>query len=400
MRDNGGHAVALRWSMANIYGIDPGEVFWAASDVGWVVGHSYIVYAPLLAGCTTVLYEGKPVGTPDAGAFWRVIAEHGVKALFTAPTAFRAIKKEDPDGKLAREYDLSASSTSSSPASGSTRTPTTGRATARRPGHRPLVADRDRLADRRRPDRPRAPADQGRARRPCRSPATTCGSSTPTGRRSAGRDRADRDAAAAAAGPLPTLWDDDERFVESYLSQHPGFYLTGDGGYIDEDGYLFVMGRIDDVINVAGHRLSTGPMEEVIATHPAVAECAVIGVADDFKGQVPLGFVVLKAGVTAEPAAVSAELVPLVRDQIGPVAALAGSTWWPPCPRPGPARSCARPCAVSPTARTRRSPPPSRTPRSSTLSARCWPTRADPGPRTGSSARMVSSAAGDHGRGR
>jgi propionyl-CoA synthetase len=254
VRDNGGHAVALRWSMDNIYETRPGEVFWAASDVGWVVGHSYIVYAPLLNGCTTVLYEGKPVGTPDAGAFWRVVSEHGVKALFTAPTAFRAIKKEDPDGKLIREYDLSA--------------------------FKYLFLAGERL-----------------------DPEIVVRLPLPP-------------------GCLPSLWRDDERFVESYLTLQPGFYVTGDGGYRDSDGYVYVMGRIDDVINVAGHRLSTGQMEEVLARHRAVAECAVIGVNDEFKGQVPRGFVVLKAGVSDEPDAVSAELVQLVRDQIGPVAAL------------------------------------------------------------------------------
>ena len=323
VRDNGGHAVALRWSMANVYDTGPGEVFWAASDVGWVVGHSYIVYAPLLAGCTTVLYEGKPVGTPDAGAFWRVVAEHGIKALFTAPTAFRAIKKEDPDGKLARQHDLS--------------------------GFRYLFLAGERLD----PETYRwagqllgipvvdhwwqtetgwaiAADPMGLEPRP-----TKAGSPTVP---MPGYDVRilDADGAEAKAGQtgeivvrlplppgcLPTLWGDDERFVSSYLSQHPGFYTSGDGGYRDGDGYLYVMGRIDDVINVAGHRLSTGQMEEVLASHPAVAECAVIGVDDDFKGQVPRGFVVLKAGVSTDPAVLSAELVQLVRDQIGPVAAL------------------------------------------------------------------------------
>jgi len=323
VRDNGGHAVALRWTMENIYDTEPGEVFWAASDVGWVVGHSYIVYAPLLAGCTTVLYEGKPVGTPDAGAFWRVIAEYGVKAMFTAPTAFRAIKKEDPAGELSRQYDLSrfrylflagerldpetyrwAGQLLGIPVIDHWWQTETGWAIAADPmGLEPL------------------PTKAGSPSMPM-----------------PGYDVRilDADGAEAQAGQtgeivvrlplppgcLPSLWQDDERFVASYLSQHPGFYITGDGGYRDRDGYLYVMGRIDDVINVAGHRLSTGQMEEVLASHPAVAECTVIGVEDDFKGQIPRGFVVLKAGVSTEPEVLSAELVQLVRDRIGPVAAL------------------------------------------------------------------------------
>ncbi len=323
VRDNGGHAVALRWSMASIYDTGPGEVFWAASDVGWVVGHSYVVYAPLLTGCTTVLYEGKPVGTPDAGAFWRVIEQHRVKALFTAPTAFRAIKKEDPDGELARRYDRS--------------------------GLRYLFLAGERLD----------PETYWWAGELLGVPVIDHWWQTETGWAIAadlmgldpmptkagsptmpvpGYDVRILNADGTEAKPgktgeiavrlplppgcLPTLWHDDERFVGSYLSAHPGFYTTGDGGYRDGDGYLYVMGRIDDVINVAGHRLSTGQMEEVLASHPAVAECAVIGVHDEFKGQVPRGFVVLKAGVGTEPAAVSAELVQLVRDRIGPVAAL------------------------------------------------------------------------------
>jgi propionyl-CoA synthetase len=323
VRDNGGHAVALQWSMENIYDTGPGEVFWAASDVGWVVGHSYIVYAPLLAGCTTVLYEGKPVGTPDAGAFWRVIAEHRVKTLFTAPTAFRAIKKEDPHGALAAQHDLS--------------------------GFRYLFLAGERLD----PETYRWAGEllnipvidhwwQTETGWPIAADLmglealpTKAGSPTvPV----PGYDVRIVDAKGAEARPgqtgeivvrlplppgcLPSLWGDDERFVSSYLSRHRGFYVTGDGGYRDDDGYLYVMGRIDDVINVAGHRLSTGEMEEVLASHPAVAECAVIGVNDALKGQVPRGFVVLKAGVNAEPGALSAELVQLIRDQIGPVAAL------------------------------------------------------------------------------
>jgi propionyl-CoA synthetase len=323
VRDNGGHAVALRWSMSNIYDIKAGEVFWAASDVGWVVGHSYIVYAPLLTGSTTVLYEGKPVGTPDAGAFWRVIAEHKVKALFTAPTAFRAIKKEDPEGKLAAEYDLSGFKILF--LAGERLDPETYRWAGELLGV-PVVDHwwqtetgwaiaADLMGLEPLPTKPGSPT----------MPVP-------------GYDVRIVDADGAEVKPgetgeivirlplppgcLPTLWGDDERFVSSYLTQHPGFYITGDGGYRDSGGYLYVMGRIDDVINVAGHRLSTGLMEEVLASHPAVAECAVIGVNDSFKGQIPRGFVVLKAGVSADPAVVSAELVQLIRDQIGAVAAL------------------------------------------------------------------------------
>jgi propionyl-CoA synthetase len=323
VRDNGGHAVALRWTMDNLYDTGPGEVFWAASDVGWVVGHSYIVYAPLLAGCSTVLYEGKPVGTPDAGAFWRVVAEHKVRALFTAPTAFRAIKKEDPDGDLARRYDLSGfrylflagerlDPETYSWAGELLGIPVIDHWWQTETGW-PIAADLMGLDPM--PTRPGSPtmpvpgydvrilAADGTEARPGETGEIAVRLPLPP-------------------GCLPTLWHDDERYVASYLSAHPGFYTTGDGGYRDQDGYLYVMGRVDDVINVAGHRLSTGQMEEVLASHPAVAECAVIGVHDDFKGQIPRGFVVLKAGVTAAPAAISAELVQLVRDRIGAVAAL------------------------------------------------------------------------------
>ena len=322
VRDNGGHAVALTWSMANVYGVQPGEVFWAASDVGWVVGHSYIVYAPLLAGRTTVLYEGKPVGTPDAGAFWRVIAEHGVRVLFTAPTAFRAIKKEDPKGEHLGRYDVSSL--------------------------RALFLAGERLD----PDTyewacdllgipvidhwwqtetgwPAAANCLGIEQLPVKAGSPTkpvpgydirildeAGEECPPGVEGAVTIRLP-----LPPGTLPTLYGDDDRFVRSYLSRYPGSYLTGDGGLIDDDGYLFVMGRVDDVINVAGHRLSTGAMEEVVSAHPSVAECAVIGVPDDLKGQVPLGLVVLKAGATDDPATLQAELVAMVRDRIGPVAA-------------------------------------------------------------------------------
>ncbi len=323
VRDNGGHAVALRWSMEYIYDTKPGEVFWAASDVGWVVGHSYIVYAPLLAGCTTVLYEGKPVGTPDAGAFWRVIAEHRVKALFTAPTAFRAIKKEDPEGKLAREHDLSGFRYLF--LAGERLDPETYRWAGELLGIPvidhwwqtetgwPIAADPMGLEP--------LPTKAGSPTMPVPGYDVRIVTADNTEVKP-GETGEIVVRLPLPPGCLPTLWHDDERFVSSYLSRQPGFYVTGDGGYRDADGYLYVMGRIDDVINVAGHRLSTGQMEEVLASHPAVAECAVIGVNDDLKGQVPRGFVVLKAGVSAEPDMLSAELVRLIRDRIGPVAAL------------------------------------------------------------------------------
>ena len=292
--------------------------------MGWVVGHSYIVYAPLLTGCTTVLYEGKPVGTPDAGAFWRVIAEHGVKALFTAPTAFRAIKKEDPEGNLAREYDLSGFKYLF--LAGERLDPETYRWAGELLGI-PVIDHwwqtetgwaiaADLMGLEPLPTKPGSPTMP--------VPGYDVRVVDADGDRDEGRARPGEIVVQLPLPPgcLPTLWDDDERFVSSYLSQHPGSYITGDGGTATRDGYLYVMGRIDDVINVAGHRLSTGQMEEVLASHPAVAECAVIGVDDDFKGQIPRGFVVLKAGVSTDPDVLSAELVQLVRDQIGPVAAL------------------------------------------------------------------------------
>jgi len=323
VRDNGGHAVALRWSMEAIYDTGPGEVFWAASDVGWVVGHSYIVYAPLLAGCTTVLYEGKPVGTPDAGAFWRVVADHKVKALFTAPTAFRAIKKEDPAGALARRYDLSGLKYLF--LAGERLDPETYRWAGDLLGIPvidhwwqtetgwPIAANLRGLEPM--PTKPGSPS------------VPVPGYDV----RIVGPDGADAPAGETGEivirlplppGCLPTLWQDDKRFIDSYMSRFGDAYVTGDGGYRDTDGYLYVMGRTDDVINVAGHRLSTGEMEEILAGHPAVAECAVIGVHDELKGQVPRGFAVLKAGVATDPDTVAAELVQLVRDQIGAVAAL------------------------------------------------------------------------------
>ena len=321
VRDNGGHAVALLWSMRHIYDIGPGDVFWAASDVGWVVGHSYIVYAPLLAGATTVLYEGKPVGTPDPGAFWRVIADHHVKALFTAPTAIRAIRKEDPDGACLARYDLRslrylffagerldpdtyhwASDKLDVPVIDHWWQTETGWAIAANPmGIEPLPV---------KPGSPAVPMP-GYDIAILHPDGSGCGP---------GEEGAICLALPLPPGTLPTLWGDDARFESSYLCEHPGYYLTGDGGYLDEDGYLFVMGRIDDVINVAGHRLSTGAIEAVLATHPAVAECAVIGVADEIKGQIPRGFVVLQVG--SSPDGLAEELVALVRAEIGAVACL------------------------------------------------------------------------------
>ena len=320
VRDNGGHAVALLWTMRHIYDLAPGEVFWAASDVGWVVGHSYIVYAPLLLGATTVLYEGKPVGTPDPGAFWRVIAEHKVKALFTAPTAIRVIRKEDPEATHLARHDTSglkylfvagerldpdtyhwASEKLGVPVIDHWWQTETGWAIAANPmGLQPL------------------PIKAGSPTVPM--PGYDVHILHDDGYRcETGEDGAICISLPLPPGTLPTLWGADERYQASYLSEHPGYYLTGDGGRIDEDGYLFVMGRIDDVINVAGHRLSTGAIEEVLATHPAVAECAVIGVPDEIKGQAPRGLVVLKAGASADD--IGQELIDLVRNEIGAVAA-------------------------------------------------------------------------------
>ncbi|MBV1698213.1 MAG: propionyl-CoA synthetase [Hyphomicrobiales bacterium] len=322
LRDNGGHMVALKWSMKYLYGIEPGEVWWTASDIGWVVGHSYIVYAPLIHGCTSVLYEGKPVGTPDAGAFWRVIAEHGAVAMFTAPTAFRAIKKEDPQGKLLKQHDLSK--------------------------FRTLFLAGER-AD---------PPTLAWAEQTLKVPVIDHWWQTETGWCIAGNpvglgklpvkhgssavampgydvrvvDEACKDVPASAMGSivvklplppacLPTLWQADARFEESYLAEFPGYYKTADAGFKDDDGYIFVMGRTDDIINVAGHRLSTGGMEEVLAAHQDVAECAVLGIKDELKGEVPCGFLVLKSGVNRPPTEIEKECVALVREKIGPVAA-------------------------------------------------------------------------------
>ncbi|MDT7614444.1 MAG: propionyl-CoA synthetase [Pseudonocardiales bacterium] len=323
VRDGGGYAVALNWSMPSVYDVGPGETIFTASDVGWVVGHSYIVYAPLLTGATTVLYEGKPVGTPDAGQFWRVVQEHGVKSLFTAPTAFRAIKKEDPQGEYAAKYDLSslrylflagerldpetyrwASELLDIPVIDHWWQTETGWPIVANPAGIELLPVK--------PGSPTVPL-------PGWDVQVLDTNGKPV---EAGTDGAIVVKLPMPPGALPTLWNDDERFVSSYMSAFDGYYLTGDGGRIDSDGYVYVMGRTDDVINVAGHRLSTGGMEEVLASHPDVAECAVIGVADQMKGQIPRGFVVLKAGVDRSEDELRAELVQLVRDQIGAVASL------------------------------------------------------------------------------
>ncbi|GAA2545399.1 propionyl-CoA synthetase [Pseudonocardia hydrocarbonoxydans] len=323
VRDSGGYAVALNWSMPNVYAVGPGETIFTASDVGWVVGHSYIVYAPLLVGATTVLYEGKPVGTPDAGQFWRVVAEHGVKSLFTAPTAFRAIKKEDPRGEYARKYDLS--SLQYLFLAGERLDPETYKWAAelleipvidhwwQTETGWPIVANPAGIE--------LLPVKPGSPTTPL--PGWDVQVVDTSGRQvEAGTDGAIVVKLPMPPGSLPTLWNDDERFVNSYMKAFEGYYLTGDGGRIDEDGYVYVMGRTDDVINVAGHRLSTGGMEEVLASHPDVAECAVIGVADQMKGQIPRGFVVLKAGVERAEDELRAELVQMVRDQVGAVASL------------------------------------------------------------------------------
>ncbi len=322
VRDNGGHAVALAWTMQNVYGANPGDVYWAASDVGWVVGHSYIVYGPLIHGCTTVLYEGKPVGTPDAGAFWRVIADHKVDILFTAPTAIRAIKREDPRGEQLARYDLTGFralflagercdpdtlawsektlgvpvidhwwqtetgwAIAANPVGIERLAVKPGSATVPMPGYQVEILHND--------GHPAAPGDVGNIVVKLPLPP----------------------------GCLPTLWHAEDRFRSAYLSEFDGYYTTSDAGFLDDDGYLHVMGRTDDIINVAGHRLSTGAMEEVLAEHPDVAECVVVGVADELKGEVPIGLLVLNAGVTRDHADIIREVVQMVRDRIGPVAA-------------------------------------------------------------------------------
>jgi propionyl-CoA synthetase len=321
VRDNGGHLVALNWSMRNIYGVEPGEVYWAASDLGWTVGHSYGVYAPLFHGNTTVLYEGKPVGTPDAGAFWRVIAQHGVRAFFTAPTAFRAIKRDDPRGDHVRRYDLSRLRTLF--LAGERCDPAT-LAWAEEQLRIPVIdhwwqtetgwpVGCNCVGLGLLPVKPGSCAvpvpgydvrvlnDEGSEVRPGDTGNVVIKLPLPP-------------------GCSPTLWNNDKGYCDTYLSAYPGYYLTADAGYKDEDGYLWIMSRTDDVINVAGHRLSTGAMEEVLAAHPDVAECAVVGVADALKGEVPLGLVVLKAGVDRTREQLTPELVELVRQRIGPVA--------------------------------------------------------------------------------
>ncbi|PYS40611.1 MAG: propionyl-CoA synthetase [Acidobacteria bacterium] len=323
VRDNGGHLVALNWTMSRIYGVKPGEVYWTASDIGWVVGHSYIVYGPLIHGCTTVLFEGKPVGTPDAGVFWRVISQHNVVCLFTAPTAFRTIKREDPRGELIRNYELSKFRTLF--LAGERLDPDTLKWAEDLLGVPvldhwwqtetgwPICANCVGLGA--------LSVKPGSATKPV--PGWVVRVLDGSGNQTKARDIG----ALVCKLPLPpgaftTLWNADSRYEESYLSDFPGFYKTGDAGYVDEDGYVFVMTRTDDVINVSGHRLSTGAMEEVLSSHPDVAECAVIGVADEIKGQVPLGFLVLKAGVEhARENQIVHDVVRMVRERIGPVAA-------------------------------------------------------------------------------
>jgi propionyl-CoA synthetase len=322
VRDNGGHMVALKWSMQYHYGVEPGEVYWAASDVGWVVGHSYICYAPLLHGCTTILYEGKPVGTPDPGAFWRVISQHGVAAMFTAPTAFRAIKKDDPKGEHIRRYDLSkfrilflagerADSETIKWAETHLKVPVYDHWWQTETGW-PICGN---------------PVGLGALLVKYGSPTVPMPGYDLRVLDSGAKElKAGETGTLAIKLPLPpsclpTLWNNDHRFRESYLAEFPGYYTTSDAGYIDADGYAYVMARTDDVINVAGHRLSTGQMEEVVAQHKDVAECAVVGIADDMKGQIPAGFIVLNAGVNRPSTEIEREVVQLVRDEIGPVAA-------------------------------------------------------------------------------
>ena len=322
VRENGGHAVAMKYSMSAIYDIEPGEVYWAASDVGWVVGHSYIVYGPLIHGCTTILYEGKPIMTPDAGAFWRVISQHGVKALFTAPTAFRAIRKEDPEAKLARQYDLSCLKTIF--AAGERLDPPTYEWLAET--FQVPVLDHWWQTE---TGWAIAANMHGLESMPVKSGSSTVpvpGFNVEILDEAGNQLTANEQGFIAVKLPLPpscltTIWGDVQRFKSNYLETYPGYFTTGDGGYFDEDGYLYIMGRVDDVINVAGHRLSTGEMEEVVGKHPMVAECAVIGRRDELKGQLPMGFVVLKNTEGAEPNQIVEELVALVRQDIGAVAA-------------------------------------------------------------------------------
>ena len=323
VRDNGGHAVAMAWSLPHVYGIGPEDVWWAASDVGWVVGHSYIAYAPLITGCTTVMYEGKPVGTPDAGAFWRVIEDHRVNALFTAPTAIRAIKKEDPSGEHLAGRDLSSLRTLF--LAGERLDPDTFSWATEHLGI-PVVDNWWQtetgwpIASSMRGLDP-LPLKVGSPSRPV--PGYDVRVLDEHGQEVAPHVEGNISIRLPLPpGTLPTLWGDDDRYVSAYLSAFPGYYATGDGGHIDDDGYLYVMGRTDDVINVAGHRLTTGSLEAAVAGHPAVAECAVIGVHDEIKGQVPRAFVVIKAGVEPDPGELQHEVIERVRETVGPVAAL------------------------------------------------------------------------------
>ena len=323
VRDNGGHGVAMAWSFANVFGMGSDDVFWAASDVGWVVGHSYIVYAPLISGATTVLYEGKPIGTPDAGAFWRVIEQYKVNALFCAPTALRAIKREDPAGAFTSEYNISSlralfmAGERLDPdtyhwAAEHLQVPVVDNWWQTETGW-PIVANLRGLEPMMiKPGSPTKPVP-GFDVRILDSHGQECPANV---------EGAIVIRLPLPPGTLPTLWGDDDRYIQNYLADFPGYYSSGDGGYIDEDGYVFVMGRTDDTINVAGHRLSTGSMEAVVAAHPAVAECAVIGVHDDIKGQLPRAFVVIKSGTDVDPDSLASEIVQAVRHEIGPVAAL------------------------------------------------------------------------------
>ncbi|MDH3692482.1 MAG: propionyl-CoA synthetase [Gammaproteobacteria bacterium] len=322
VRDNGGHAVALKWSMKNIYGVEPGEVYWAASDVGWVVGHSYIVYAPLFNGNTTIVFEGKPVGTPDAGTFWRVISEHKVGVMFTAPTAFRAIKREDPKGEHIKKYDLTGFKTLF--LAGERTDPDTLQWAESKLGV-PVIdhwwqTETGWAICANCMGIEQLPVKQGSPTRP--APGWDLRALDDNGVEvKAGDIGALVVKLPLPPGTFPGLWNAKERHFDSYLREFPGYYQTADAGYIDEDGYVYVMARTDDIINVAGHRLSTGAMEEVLAAHPDVAECAVMGVADALKGQLPLGLLVLNAGVQRDYQAIIKECVQMVRDQIGPVAA-------------------------------------------------------------------------------
>ncbi|GAB99216.1 propionate--CoA ligase [Gordonia namibiensis NBRC 108229] len=334
VRDNGGHAVALTWSMKNIYDISAGDVWWTASDVGWVVGHSYIVYAPLLVGATTVMYEGKPVGTPDAGAFWRVISDHGVKALFTAPTAIRAVRKADPNAEELAKYDVSSLQTLF--AAGERLDPDTFTWASNTLGvpvvdHWWQTETGWAIAANLRGLEP-MPIKAGSPTVPV--PGYAVGVVDAEGKPvSAGEEGSIVIELPLPPGTLAGLWRDEDRYRKSYLAAFDGYYLTGDSGYVDEDGYVFVLGRSDDVINVAGHRLSTGSIEAVVASHPAVAECAVIGIHDDLKGQRPSGYVVLKSGVDIEADTLRSELVAKVREEIGAVATFRDVTVVPALPK-------------------------------------------------------------------